>query len=273
MAKRRRRDQQHLNQQTARNRSYAAGGANAGEKYKPPFPFNLLQNAKVFYIIGAVVMIGGVIIAAVAGSRGTNDNDLADIETIEPTATVTGTITPEATGTPNPLQFTAAEDVLEQETNTYTATITTAKGDIVLELFADEAPNTVNAFAFLAGKGYFDGITFHRVVEGFVAQAGDPTGDGTGGPGFQTEEEPNQLLNTRGMVSMAKTSGATAFGSQFFINLDDNPALDVAGNRFYPWAEVIEGMDVVDQLVQGDVIESVTIEAQPKPSASPAATP
>ncbi|OAI40849.1 hypothetical protein AYO38_04955 [bacterium SCGC AG-212-C10] len=145
----------------------------------------------------------------------------------------------------------------------YTATITTDKGDIVLKLFTAEAPRTTNTFVFLAQKGYFDGITFHRVVPGFVVQGGDPTGRGSGGPGFETEEDRNDLSNTRGMVSMAKAGASTKFGSQFFINLGDNSAnLDKDGanqKRFFPWAQVTTGMDVVDKLAQGDVIRKVTI--------------
>jgi peptidyl-prolyl cis-trans isomerase B (cyclophilin B) len=146
----------------------------------------------------------------------------------------------------------------------YTATIATDRGDIVIELYAESAPRTVNSFVFLAREGYFDGITFHRVVPAFVVQGGDPEGTGLGGPGYEVEEDVNDLTNTRGMVSMAKTRGSTRVGSQFFINLVDNPNLDVdiasaEQKRFYPFGKVIAGMDVVDQIQQGDVMRSVTI--------------
>jgi peptidyl-prolyl cis-trans isomerase B (cyclophilin B) len=144
----------------------------------------------------------------------------------------------------------------------YTATISTDKGDIVLKLLVKDAPRTVNTFVFLVQQGYYDGITFHRVVKNFVVQGGGPTGLGSGGPGFETEEDQNGLSNTRGMVSMAKVGSATNFGSQFFVNLKDNVALDkdgTASKRFYPFGEVTSGMDVVEQLAAGDAIDSITI--------------
>lgn len=165
-------------------------------------------------------------------------------------------------GGPSRNSFEKSEQVIEAGRD-YTATIKTNKGDIVIELFADEAPNTVNSFVFLSQQGFFDGITFHRVVKGFVIQAGDPTGSGSGGPGYETADEPNQLSNTRGTLAMAKTSGAKEFGSQFFINLSDNTGLDYnnpSNNKFYPFAKVVEGMDVVD------AIGNVAVGANGKPT-------
>ncbi|MEO8541299.1 MAG: peptidylprolyl isomerase [bacterium] len=138
----------------------------------------------------------------------------------------------------------------------YTATIKTSKGDIVVQLYADQAPLTVNSFVFLAKAGYFDGLIFHRVVKGFVIQTGDPTGSGNGGPGYTTKDEPNQLTNKRGTLAMAKTSGSSEFGSQFFINLTNNTALDYnnpTANKFYPFGEVTSGMDVVDAIANSPV--------------------
>ena len=154
------------------------------------------------------------------------------------------------TAVPTAETFTAAGTVVDP-TKQYTATIKTSKGDIVIRLFADKAPNTVNSFVFLAKEGYFDGIAFHRVLKDFVVQGGDPTGSGSGGPGYSTKDEPNEIKNTRGTLSMAKVSGAAEFGSQFFINLKDNTALDYnnpSANKFYPFAEVTSGLDVVDAI-------------------------
>ncbi|MCZ2111743.1 MAG: peptidylprolyl isomerase [Dehalococcoidia bacterium] len=152
-------------------------------------------------------------------------------------------------------------------------------GDIVVNLDAAQAPNTVNSFVFLAQKNFFDGITFHRVVKNFVIQSGDPTGNGTGGPGYTTKDEPNQISNKRGTIAMAKTSGAKEFGSQFFINVKDNSSLDYTnpGDKFYPFGQVADdaSMKVVDaiQNVPTDsagkpttpvVIETVTIAESPK---------
>ena len=148
----------------------------------------------------------------------------------------------------------------------YAATITTPKGVIQVDFDAKAAPETVNNFVFLARFGYYDGLRFHRVEEGFVIQGGCPKGNGTGGPGFQTEEDINDLKNTSGMVSMAKAGAVTNFGSQFFVNLKDNPGLDVdtaASKRFYPWAKVTDSsMSVVNSISKGDVMRSVTITVQ-----------
>jgi cyclophilin family peptidyl-prolyl cis-trans isomerase len=156
----------------------------------------------------------------------------------------------------------------------YTATMRTSEGVIVVELYADIAPETVNSFVFLAQEKFFDGVTFHRVVTGFVIQSGDPTGSGSGGPGYSTDDEPNQRPNKRGTLAMAKAAGADDFGSQFFINLADNASLDYnnqAGDKFYPFGEVVSGMDAVDAIGASPVdangkpnppviLEQVTIE-------------
>lgn len=154
-------------------------------------------------------------------------------------------------------------DVVITSGKQYSATIKTTKGDIVVDLYADQAPKTVNSFVFLAKKGYFDGLTFHRVVKGFVIQTGDPTGSGSGGPGYSTEDEPNQLTNERGTLAMAKVSGANEFGSQFFINLTNNVDLDYNNptpNKFYPFGKVTNGMDVVD------AIANVPVSGSGKPN-------
>ncbi len=284
MSKRKRREQQHLRQQPARRTSYTVGGSAPAQKYKPGFPMNLLGNIKFFSIVGvivAIVMVGSAIFSATQ-----NNNNNVDLPaTATPTATASaspegtvtptgsetpsGTQTPAATATPDPKQFSKAEQVIDAEKSKYAATIKTARGDIVIELFADKAPRTVNNFVFLAQKKYFDGITFHRVVATsiFVAQSGDPTGKGTGGPGYLTQEDSNDLLNKKGMISMAKAGAVTNFGSQFFINVRDNPGLDTDTpnqKRFYPFAQVTSGMDVVEKIAQGDIIQSVTITESPK---------
>ena len=159
---------------------------------------------------------------------------------------------------PRRTSFEQAEQVVESSKQ-YTATIKTSKGDIVVELFADVAPNTVNSFVFLAQERFFDGLTFHRVVQNFVIQTGDPTGNGAGGPGYSTEDEPNQVSNTRGTLAMAKASGASDFGSQFFINVGHNTSLDYnnpRGDKFYPFGEVVSGMEVVDAIANSPVVGS-----------------
>jgi cyclophilin family peptidyl-prolyl cis-trans isomerase len=134
--------------------------------------------------------------------------------------------------------------------------LTTDKGDIVFTLFADTAPNTVSNFVYLAGEGYYDGLTFHRREEGFVIQGGDPNGTGTGGPGYKFADElGDDREYTRGTVAMAN-AGPNTNGSQFFVMLDD-----VALPHLYTiFGEVTEGMDVVDAIAVGDVMTTVAIE-------------
>ncbi len=151
----------------------------------------------------------------------------------------------------------------------YTATLHTVKGDIVIELFADKAPLAVNSFAFLAKQGWFDGVTFHRVIPGFVAQAGDPSGTGAGGPGYYFKNEVSSGLSfdKPGVVGMAN-SGPDTNGSQFFITYAPEPQLD---GTYTIFGQVIKGMDVVEALTArdpqatpglppGDKMLSVTIE-------------
>lgn len=136
-----------------------------------------------------------------------------------------------------------------------TATIKTAKGDIKIEFYPEDAPKTVSNFIFLAGKGFFDGLTFHRREEGFVIQGGDPNGNGTGGPGYQFEDEPVNKSYVRGVVAMAN-SGPDTNGSQFFIMLADNATLP---KNYTIFGKVISGMEVVDKIAVGDKMEKVTI--------------
>lgn len=125
----------------------------------------------------------------------------------------------------------------------YTATISTDKGDIVLELFADKTPKTVNNFVFLAREGFYDGTIFHRVISDFMAQGGDPTGTGRGGPGYRFSDEfhPTLRHNKPGILSMAN-AGPNTNGSQFFITHVPTPHLD---NRHSVFGQITSGMDVL----------------------------
>jgi peptidyl-prolyl cis-trans isomerase B (cyclophilin B) len=136
------------------------------------------------------------------------------------------------------------------------ATIATAKGDIELELYPAHAPRTVNNFVFLAREGFYDGVTFHRVIADFMIQGGDPTGTGSGGPGYRFADEldDNPLRHETGVISMAN-AGPNTNGSQFFITHSPQPHLD---GRHTVFGRVVEGQDVVDAIAQGDVIEGVT---------------
>jgi cyclophilin family peptidyl-prolyl cis-trans isomerase len=125
----------------------------------------------------------------------------------------------------------------------YTATFKTEKGDFVVELYADKVPRTVNNFVFLARDKFYDGVTFHRVIRDFMAQGGDPTGTGTGGPGYKFADEfhPSLKHNGPGILSMAN-AGPNTNGSQFFITHRATPHLD---NKHSVFGKVVKGMDVV----------------------------
>jgi peptidylprolyl isomerase/peptidyl-prolyl cis-trans isomerase B (cyclophilin B) len=135
--------------------------------------------------------------------------------------------------------------------------IATAHGDIVIELLPDAAPNTVANFKALAASGFYDGLTFHRVIPGFVAQGGDPAGNGTGGPGYTIKGEFSNLKHERGSVAMARTADPDSAGSQFYICYGPQPHLD---GQYAIFGQVSEGMDAVDAIKQGDVMKSVSIE-------------
>ncbi len=139
----------------------------------------------------------------------------------------------------------------------YRATITTDKGVIELELYPQYAPQTVNNFVFLAREGFYDGITFHRVIANFMIQGGDPTGSGRGGPGYRFADEfaNNPLKHDRGVISMANAGPGTN-GSQFFITHSPQPHLN---GKHTVFGKVIAGLDVVDTISQGDTMTSVVI--------------
>ena len=138
-----------------------------------------------------------------------------------------------------------------------TATIDTKKGTIKLELYDDKAPRTVENFVKLASDGFYDGLTFHRVIENFMIQGGCPKGDGTGGPGYDFDDEFHETLrhDGPGVLSMAN-SGPNSNGSQFFITHVATPWLD---DKHSVFGRVIEGQNSVDAIEQGDVIEKITI--------------
>ena len=137
------------------------------------------------------------------------------------------------------------------------ATFDTDRGPIKVELKPEQAPLTVASFVNLARRGFYDGLSFHRVIDDFMIQGGCPQGTGTGGPGYKFEDEArNGLGHERGVLSMANAGPATN-GSQFFITHVATPWLD---GKHTVFGKVVEGMDAVDAVRQGDKIKSVTIE-------------
>ncbi|MFQ5557260.1 MAG: peptidylprolyl isomerase [Acidimicrobiales bacterium] len=161
--------------------------------------------------------------------------------------------------------YTAPPDLVIDTANTYEAVITTTKGTMRITLFDDAAPVTVNNFVGLARDGFYDGVAFHRVIDDFMAQTGDPTGTGAGGPGYQFEDEfdPDLTFDRRGLVAMANAGPGTN-GSQFFITFVPTPWLDGLHTIF---GELLDGDDVLGRLlindgrpgVGADLIESIEI--------------
>ena len=194
----------------------------------------------------------------------------------KPPATSEPVPTPKPTATPVPepkepsmKQYNSPPAMTIDPNKSYTATLELEKGgEIVIELFAKEAPVTVNNFIFLARDGYYDQVTFHRVIADFMAQSGDPTGTGSGGPGYTIKDEfsPLRRHNSPGVLSMANVGRPNTGGGQWFITLVPTPHLDDAHTVF---GKVMEGMEVVNGIkirnpsaasTPGDVISSITIE-------------
>ncbi len=164
-------------------------------------------------------------------------------------------------------QWTSPPPMTFDKSKQYFATVKMVKGgEFVIQLFPDKAPITVNSFVFLARQGFYDGVTFHRVLDGFMAQGGDPTGTGQGGPGYEFQNEDSDLtFDKAGVVAMAN-AGRDTNGSQFFITFAPQPRLNGGYTIF---GQVISGMDVVNGLTrrnpdenptfQGDAIQTITI--------------
>lgn len=152
----------------------------------------------------------------------------------------------------------------------YKATISTPRGDIVIKLRPDLAPQTVNSFVFLARQGFYDGLTWHRVIRGFMAQGGDPTGTGTGGPGYNVPGEFTKavLYDRPGIVAMARAQSPDSAGSQFFITTAAAPHLN---GQYTIFGEVVEGLDIALNIplrdpersrTPGEQMQSVTISEE-----------
>ena len=208
----------------------------------------------------------------------------ACVSELKPSPTPTPTAEPTLTAEPTPTrpaqpttkmdakQYSAPPSMSIDRAKKYTAVIEMGDGgEIVIELAAIDAPKTVNNFVFLAREGYYDGMTFHRVIPGFMAQSGDPSGTGSGSPGYNIEDEfsPNLRHDGAGVLSMANTGRPNSGGGQFFILYAPTPHLDDAHSVF---GKVIEGMDVVDGLTPrdpaaattlGDAVRTIRIEEAP----------
>lgn len=159
--------------------------------------------------------------------------------------------------------WTEPKEITIETGKKYTAVIKTSKGEIECELFAKDAPLSVTNFKYLADGGYYNGLTFHRVEPGFVVQGGDPTGTGSGGPGYTIPAEIKKP-HPRGALAWARTGDAVnperrSSGSQFYITLDATPFLD---GSYTVFGQTTKGMDIVEKIQRGDKIESIVVKAE-----------
>jgi cyclophilin family peptidyl-prolyl cis-trans isomerase len=252
-----------------RRGSRALGDAYAG-RVRPRGPFAIFGNVRMFYVVGVLIMMGGLAgggVSAALGLRSRGSSQTDETLPLTPQPTAAATATPETTVTVK--HYDAPPPTTIDPEKSYTAVIRTENGDIRVELFAQDAPQTVNNFVFLARDGFYDGLTFHWVEPGFVAQAGDPTDIGTGGPGYTIPDELNQHGFTAGTLGMAlEKDQPNSAGSQFFITLSDQPTFK---GRYTAFGQVTEGMDVLESLTPrnpttdrdappGDRITSIDIE-------------
>lgn len=201
---------------------------------------------KIVLLLGLLVLVG-------AGCANSSDNNVAADDVTLPTDNQQEQ---EETMVPTSQSWKFPGVLSDETIQNKQVRLTTEKGDIVFETYADTAPMAVSNFIYLANSTYFNGLTFHRREEGFVIQGGDPNGNGTGGPGYRFDDElDDEYTYERGIVAMAN-SGPNTNGSQFFIMLGDT-ALPKAYSIF---GKVIEGMDVVDAIAVGDKMTTVTVE-------------
>ena len=150
---------------------------------------------------------------------------------------------------PTPMTYAERPELTIDPEKKYTAIIETEKGTFRIQLRPDLAIQTVNSFVFLAREGYYDGVTFHRVLPGFMAQGGDPTGTGSGGPGYTLPAEFSDTPYVRGTVGMARTADPDSGGSQFFITFGEQTNLN---GQYTVFGEITEGMEVVESLAPRD---------------------
>ncbi len=155
-------------------------------------------------------------------------------------------------------QYSTPPEMTIDPSKVFTVKLETSRGDIELDLYAEHAPKTVNNFVFLINESFYDGVTFHRVIDNFMVQGGDPEGTGRGGPGYRFEDElvGNPLKHESKVISMAN-AGPNTNGSQFFITHLPTPHLD---GKHTVFGKVTQGVDVVDAIRQGDVITKASVK-------------
>jgi len=204
----------------------------------------------------AILVVGGALAASACGGGGNSTKSNAGTTPVTGAATKAAA-SPAAAKSPAAAQtqtggqntYSAAPPMTIDVNKKYFATIKMDIGDIKVELFAKDAPVTVNNFVFLARDHFYDGVTFHRVIPGFVAQAGDPQGTGRGGPGYTIKDEVNSNKFLDGTLGMAKTSAPNSGGSQWFIDYAPQPSLDGGYTAF---GQIVSGRDVLDKIAPRD---------------------
>ena len=264
----------HTPQTPRRRKAYRPLGNADARHVKRTGAFRAFSSYRLFAIIGALVLFGGYGIAAISGGTISAHGGGGGGHTESVRGEGVQRATPEPSDDPSaPVrttkQYLGAPPPSVDTGRRYTATISTMRGDIVVELLPDAAPQAVNNFVFLARDGFYDGVTFHRVIEGFVAQAGDPSGTGIGGPGYELPFEASDAAFEPGILAVAKptSAGASNHGSQFFFALGREPVLDGQSTVF---GRVLSGLDVLSALTPrdpqrseepapGDVIEHISI--------------
>jgi peptidyl-prolyl cis-trans isomerase B (cyclophilin B) len=253
-------------QQTKRRRKrYQPGSAFAGD-VKPRGVFRIFGNVRLFFLVGALIMVGSLFVGGIvrSGSLLGNNNSSKNTNYVLPTGTASAT---DATALPTlaPKHYTSAPAMTIDPSKKYTATIKLAngEGDIQVDLFAAQVPQTVNSFVFLANDGFYNGLTFYQVIaDPHYVQAGDPdcqagqAGDtcrGSGDPGYSIspEKPATPIPYDAGTLGMSNAS-------QFFIALGSSGAF----SNFTPLGKITSGLDVAEKITRGTPIESVTITAQ-----------
>jgi cyclophilin family peptidyl-prolyl cis-trans isomerase len=237
-------------------------------KKKPVKPLSTMQQVAIAVMIVGVIAIVWVMLSMSQGNSASVVPTLSGDAAAQSAQGAAATQPVEVNApTPNGKQYSAAPPMTIDKKKQYFATFKMAKGgEFVVQLYPDKAPITVNSFVFLAREGFYIGTTFHRVLEGFMAQGGDPTGSGMGGPGYEFENEVSDLLFDKpGVVAMAN-AGPNTNGSQFFIMFGPG---GLSPNDYTIFGQVTSGMDVVNAITRrdpsnnptftGDAIESVTI--------------
>jgi len=266
-------------QRKRRQKTYREGElSSSASALKPKGAFRIFSNYKLFAIIGAVVLIGGLALSASrvgSGSSSTTGTGVRGSGVVRTTPNAEDATANAGTG--NTKQYQTAPALIIDPSKTYTAVIKTDKGEVKVQLLANEAPATVNNFVFLANDHFYDGVSFFRVVTDtqgqiHIVQAGDPTGTGSGGPGYTLPQEPtdNETFGA-GVLAMAKPNeaGAPNNGSQFFITTTDEPTFD---GKYTVFGKVVDGLDVLKQLQPrdpqaqqdpppGDRIQSIDIQS------------